>query len=86
MKVNAKYDGLTVFGAWTNAAYYSFPVIIIFLIGNYFEISQQYIYQIVIVYFIAAIAHMAAYGGQSINNQIHASSEFIVKENKKNQK
>ena len=87
MNWHTAHDKFISLGSWLNSLLYCVPAIILALALNHFESTKIYIVPALLIYLIAALAHMLAYGFQGVCAQIKACTDYALDHpNIKNQK
>ena len=75
-----EYEKFISSSAWLSAILYPVPAIILFCLLNHFDATREYVVVALLVYLIAAIAHLLTYGFQAVCAQIKHSTDYVVKQ------
>jgi hypothetical protein len=60
--------------------YYAVPAVLLILVFNYFDSTKPYIVPALLVYLVAAIADMLAYGFQAVCVQIKVCTDYALEQ------
>ena len=74
-------DSFISFSSWLNSIYYAAPAVVLVLVMDHFDAFRPYLIPALLVYLIAAIAHMIGYGFQAICVQIKVCTDYAVEQN-----
>lgn len=73
-----RYDKFLSFGSWLNAFFYGVPATALLTAFWIFSIPESLWTPALLIYGIAALAHMLNYGGMATNIQIKIAADFIA--------
>lgn len=76
MKWHTEHDRFLQGTAWVSALIYGLPAAVLALIVSLIEGGDKYVVPTLIVYGIAALAHLMAYGFQAIVIQIKVTGDY----------
>jgi len=80
MTWHTEQDSFLSFSSWLNSFYYAVPAVAVAVIMNHFDATKPYLIPALLVYLIAAIAHMIGYGFQAVCVQIKVCTDYAVEQ------
>lgn len=73
------YERFCSISAFFSVILYASPAAVLVLILNHFNATKSYVVPALLVYLIAALAHMLAWGFQALASQIKISTEYALR-------
>lgn len=80
MTWHTAHDRFLSFSAWLSAILYAVPAVILVLVFDHFDSTKDYVVPALLVYLVAAIAHMLGYGFQAVCVQIKVATDYALEQ------
>ena len=80
MDSHTQHDRLLSLSSWVAVILYGVPAVVVLLVFDHFDSTRHYVIPALLVYLVAAIAHMVPQGFQAVCLQINVSTDYAVKQ------
>lgn len=86
MNWHTEQDKFLSLSSWLGAMVYAVPAVILVLVFDHFDGTRHYVIPALLVYFVAAIAHLVGYGFQAVCIQIKTVTDYALEQRAKEKK